>query len=172
MQDNPFWFLDHIRLIGLTQSKVAIVDVADYERLSSFQWRAQFDRDTRGFYAVRGIKENGKNKAVLMHRVILGAKPGETVDHIDRDTLDNRRANLRIVTKGQNSWNQRLLHAQNTSGFRGVCWSGTRWLAQITVNNRLYHLGCFDTPEAAAKAYDRAARELHQGFTPLNFPSI
>ena len=115
-----------------------------------------------------------------MHRVILRAKPGQIVDHINRDTLDNRRANLRIVTASQNNWNQRLLPAHNTSGYRGVSqvichcvsrrYDEVKWQATINVKKRMIHLGYFASREAAAHAYDRAAKMYHEGFGMLNFP--
>jgi hypothetical protein len=77
---------------------------------------------------------------------------------------------LRIVTANQNAFNQRLLKASNTSGYRGVSWlqRDKIWLAYITVNKRQQHLGYFTSPEAAAKAYDDAARKYYSGYSPLN----
>jgi len=161
-------------LISLTQGQFAIVDAGDYEALSAFKWFAIFNPHTHSFYAKRsGPHQSGKQKGIWMARVILGAKPGEIVDHVNRDTLDNRRANLRIVTARQNSWNRRLLTTRNKSGYRGVSWYSRhkKWVAQIRVNSRRIHLGYFISPESAAAAYDRVARELHEGFTPLNFSS-
>ena len=109
-----------------------------------------------------------------MHRVIISAVPGQIVDHINRDTLDNRRGNLRIVTARQNVLNSRLLQAHNRSGYRGVCWQSDRrkWRATIHVNRRNIHLGWFHCPEEAARAYDFAAKQLHEGFSPLNFEEV
>jgi HNH endonuclease len=112
-------FLNSIRLIYLTQRQFTIVDAGDFEWLSERRWYASFSSTLRGFY-VRGYKAGGGTTA--MHRLIIGAKPGDIVDHINRDTLDNRRANLRVVTPAQSVWNRRLLISSNTSGFRGVTW--------------------------------------------------
>jgi len=93
----------------------------------------------------------------------------EQVDHIDRDPLNNRRENLRLATAGENMRNL-LKHTDNTSGFKGVSFRTDRgkWLAKIAVNRKQIHLGYFDTPEAAATAYDTAALVLHGTFACVN----
>jgi hypothetical protein len=108
---------------------------------------------------------------VFMHRVILGAKASQEVDHINGDALDNRRANLRLCTRAQNAANRRL-HANNKSGYRGVGYSGRQahpWAARIRVNYKLLPLGNFATPEEAAVAYDRAALDHFGQFARTNF---
>jgi hypothetical protein len=162
MQDKPFC------LIGLTQDQFAIVDVADYEWLSKWRWHAAFHPNSRKFYAVRDFCYNRKKGTILMHRMIIGATPGQIVD---LDTLNNTRKNLRIVTPVQSTQNRRLLCARNTTGFRGIFWNHQRkkWQAEIGMNGGHIYLGLFTSPEAAARAYDAAARVLHQGFSPLNF---
>jgi hypothetical protein len=156
-------------VIRLTQGQVAIVDDADFEWLSKWKWYAYFNTRTKVFYARRSIYPS---KTVSMHRVILGAQPGQIVDHVNRNTLDNRRANLRFVTVSQSNQNTRLLSARNKSGFRGVHWSSAskKWRASINLNDRSIHLGVFNSIKDAALAYNTAARELHRDFAQLNFP--
>jgi len=167
-------FLNSVRIIPLTQGQVTLVDASDYNWLNRWKWYAHYSPHGRTFYALRNIPEKGKGKqrTLRMARAILGAKPSEIVDHVNHNTLDNRRANLRIVTASQNQQNQRLLSAHNTSGFRGVSWHQVtrKWGASIKINRKQMHLGLFTSPQEGAAAYDRAAREWHQGFTPLNFP--
>jgi AP2 domain/HNH endonuclease len=163
---------NEIRVIHLTRDQVTIVDRDDFEWLNQWKWQAEFCPNTSGFYAVRGIKdEAGKPGTARMHRLIIGAQPGQIVDHVDRNSLNNTRANLRIVTAEQNSVNCRLLKRHNTSGFRGVSWDkrDKLWRAALSVNRRTIYLGGFKTPEAAAAAYDAAAKKQHGGFSPLNF---
>jgi hypothetical protein len=111
----------------------------------------------------------------FLHRMILNAPKGVTVDHVNHDGLDNRRANLRVATLQQNCWNQRPSKS-STTGFRGVRRnSGQRrkriWLARISDHDgKVINLGHHDTPKAAARAYDRAAREMYGEFAYLNFP--
>jgi len=90
------------RRIPLTQGKFAIVDAEDYERIAGYKWFAA--RFERGFYALRTGKDNkGRQRNVRMHREILGEPKGKIIDHINHNGLDNRRANIRVVTRQQNS---------------------------------------------------------------------
>lgn len=155
------------RKIPLTQGKYAIVDPEDYEELAKYKWFA-VNNDGR-FYAVR----SRKNRNVKMHRVIIGAREDEIVDHINGNGLDNRNANVRFATSEQNSWNQRKQRSKSSSKYKGVSWEKKRkeWRARITLKGRLIHLGRFETEEGAARAYDAKAKELFGEFAWLNFPA-
>lgn len=149
--------------IPLTQGKVALVDDDDYERLAQFKW----GRHTRG-YAVRKEMRDGKKVAILMHRVICNAQPGEIVDHIDGDVSNNSKANLRLCSHSENMYNRRLLAKNNTSGYKGVSRKKKGWEARIGAGGRFIHLGCFATPEEAAAQYNLAAITYHGEFARLN----
>jgi len=103
----------------------------------------------------------------LAHRLAwlftYGVWPVMDIDHIDRDPVNNRIANLRLATCSQNGGNARI-SARNTSGIKGVCWhkNTKKWQAQITVNRRNHALGYFDDINAACAAY-RAAAQVHFG---------
>jgi hypothetical protein len=149
--------------IPLTQGYVAIVDAADYERVSNHKWSATVcrrkDGTVRTVYAVRAPKVNGKQVRTYLHRFILSIDdPNIEVDHHDHDGLNNRSDNLRVATSSQNKGNQRL-SPRNKSGFKGVSWSACakKWTAQIASREHWEHLGLFDTAEQAAGAYDFAA---------------
>ncbi|WP_420796654.1 AP2 domain-containing protein [Brevibacillus agri] len=107
-----------------------------------------------------------------MHRLILSARQGEFVDHIDGNKLNNVRSNLRLATKAGNQRNQRI-RSDNTSGFRGVYWckKSGKWRAQITVNNKRIALGSYDDAASAASAYNEAALRLHGEFAKINYIS-
>ena len=120
-------------------------------------------------------------KQVSLHRVIAevflnGNKPltaQQEVDHIkhaDGSHAQDKLSNLRIVSHGQNSKNQRIA-CNNKSGYKGVSWekNANQWRAQIMSQGRRKYLGLFSTPEAAALTYDKAAKELHGEFAKLNF---
>lgn len=90
------------------------------------------------------------------------------VDHKDRNPLNNRRGNLRAATHSNNMSNRT---SRNASGYRGVTWhnGNQKYRATIYKGRRCIHLGCFDDPKEAAKAYDKSARLLHGAFAILNF---
>ena len=116
-----------------------------------------------GRYATR----TSCGKTIYLHREILCAAPGEFVDHINRDKLDNRRANLRIATRSQNNIN-RLTTMPH--GFRGVEKHGRKYRATITVNNRSIRSKVKATAIEAAAEYDQLAIQHQGGFAILNFP--
>jgi hypothetical protein len=145
------------RYIPLTRNQVAIVDAADYDWLNQWNWCAQFTPKTHSYRAVAWV--NGK--ITDMARVILGlTDPKIKADHRNHDTLDNRRQNLRPATNAENSRNMRM----RKDRFKCVRSSGKKWTSHI--GNR--HLGMFSTPEEAALAYDRAAKQLHGEFAYTN----
>jgi hypothetical protein len=157
--------------IPLTQGQVALVDDGDYEELSKHKWHAQWDPDTRSFRAMRTHCANGRERGIVMARVIMNARPGEQVDHVHSgDTLNNQRANLRVCTNGQNKANSRKGDGKS-SMYKGVSWEKQRrkWRVQITSNGDHYRLGRFTDERAAAEAYDRKARELFGEFALTNF---
>jgi hypothetical protein len=157
------------RYIPLTQGQNAIVDTADFEWLNEFNWFAYWSRQTQTFYAAKQIS----HRLTGMHSFILNCKIGERVDHVNNNTLDNRRENLRKATAAENSRNCRI-SKRNVSGFKGVHFRkefGT-WRACIRYEYVLRHLGSFDSAEEAAKAYDHAAIELFGEFAHLNFPRL
>lgn len=151
--------------IPLTKGKVALVDDQDYAYLSQWRWRV----NSKG-YAIRSETINGKEVVYCMHRIILGAKRGQYVDHINHDRLNNIRANLRLCTQSQNQANRRL-QKNSTTGYKGVTRSEDRWQARIWVRGRCIHLGYHDTAETAARVYDQAARRFFREFAGLNFPT-
>jgi hypothetical protein len=132
---------------------VALVDDEDYPFIRMFNWFPHHG------YAIR--KDLSK-----MEHLIMG--PG-LWDHRDLNPLNNQRHNLRAATEIQNNQNRRL-HSRNSSGYKGVSWqqSRSKWKASIMANNQAIYLGLFNSPEDAAKAYDKAALEYHQEFALTN----
>ncbi|MFV0916059.1 HNH endonuclease [Ralstonia nicotianae] len=150
-----------MKAIPLSRGKEALVDDADYEVLSRHKWYFH-----RSGYAVRNVKEDdGKNYSLFMHRQIMGLEKKSILvaDHINQNKLDNRRCNLRICTRQDNSRNRGRL-SSNRSGFVGVRKCGNKWRAYIRDGKKQKHLGTYDTAELACAAYQRAAQELHGDF--------
>lgn len=156
-----------MKSLPLSRGLTAWVNDEDYERLSTFKWYATTSARSNT-YAARNVKHSdGRRTVVLLHREVLEAGQGVVVDHTDGDGLNNTRANLRVVVGNGNKHNVRR-HVDNASGFKGVSAFGRKWRAQICCDRRTRHLGLFDTPEAAARAYDVASRELHGEFAKTN----
>jgi hypothetical protein len=102
---------------------------------------------------------------------VHGAWPVHEIDHINGEKADNRIANLRDATSGQNKANQTRLRADNTSGHRGVSWSkaNRKWFAKIKHAGRQKLLGYFDSKEAAVEAYElAAASRFGEFYSPQN----
>jgi hypothetical protein len=162
---------DEIRYIALTKGKFAIVDAADFEWAKKFKW---FTSGPEKYpYAIRAIYPGGGRKiALYLHRAIMKPSDGLVVDHRNGNTLDNRRANLRLATKRQNTCNMRVNKEGCSSRFRGVSWNkcAKKWQARISFEMKRIYLGLYGTEVEAAKAYDEAAKIYNGEFARLNFP--
>jgi hypothetical protein len=166
--------VDAVR-IPLNHGKVALIDAEDLPRVAPYRWHASYDGRSDRWYAVRGERlgtgEGARVRTVRMHRAILDAPPGMEVRHGNGDGLDNRRANLRLMTRTQRNA-QRGMFRTNTSGYRGVSWFAPlgRWRAKLRYGGTQLHLGYHATAEAAARAYDAKAAELYGVQAYRNFP--
>lgn len=163
---------ESIRYIPLTQGKFAIVDASDYERVNQWPWFAYYSACAKTFYAARQerVEEaNGKRRMVTMHEFVFGQK---RPDHADHNGLNNTRTNLRPCSTSQNAYNRRI-RSDNSSKFKGVHLETAtgKWIAQVAADKRREWLGRFNTAEAAARAYDHRAKEIHGEFAVLNFSS-
>lgn len=152
--------------IELTQGQFTEIDDADFVHLAGRPWHAL--KTPRGkFYAA-----SGRGKGYLyLHRLIVGAGREEEVDHVDGDTLNNCRGNLRKCSRQQNASAFLTKQSGVTSRFRGVYWAADRnkWRAQIEVSGHRKSLGAFISEEEAARAYDAAASEHFGEFASPNF---
>lgn len=159
-----------IRYISLPGEYFAIVDAEDYERINAHLWRAAVNPQWGQVYANRSGYKNRKGFTIWLHKEVLGVGRGVIVDHINGNTLDCRKANLRIATATENSCNTSI-RKNNKCGFKGVYeyrpkdWTPTKkWKAQIKYKGLVRGLGYFMTPEEAHEAYKKAADELHGEF--------
>ncbi|MFR9710770.1 HNH endonuclease [Paenibacillus sp. MB22_1] len=138
---------------------VTLIDTEDLEAVSSCNWYAYWSKLGKSFYAY--------NQNLLMHRLIMKAPRGKQVDHINHNTLDNRKNNLRVVTSAQNNQNRSGARSDNrSSGIRGVTWSRQqkKWRARYMLNGIDYHVGFFDDLIEAAQAV-KQARAKHMPYS-------
>lgn len=144
----------------------AMVGDEDFDRLNQWKWTAEKRRN--GFYAMRVVRTDGKQRTVRMHVEVLGA--GADIDHRDGNGLNNQKENLRRCTPAENGWNVRKGRRGKTSRFKGVSWSEeyARWNAHIGLKNGKRNLGCYPTEELAAAAYNFAAIDSCGEFAQLN----
>lgn len=153
--------------IVIAGGNIALVDDADYDSVAAIKWHMTSNGYARG-YIHQTDDEPGYG--VRMHRYILRLARGDKreVDHKNGNRLDNRRENLRICTRLENSRNTKM-SPRNTSGFKGVYWSTRhqRWHVQIWVNTKSKHIGLFDTPEEGYAAYCEAAKKYFGEFARI-----
>lgn len=164
--------IDDIRFIPLTQGQFAKVSSADYDWLNQWKWFAIKNLHTGSFYAYRkpSVAERRNRASVAMSRLILELDFGDKrqAEHANRDTLDDRRFNLRIATTSQNQGNRKK-PSTNTSGLKGAsaCWRRGKllgYMSQIIFQGKWMYLGIHSTPQLAHEAYCAKARELHGEF--------
>lgn len=161
-----------MKQIRLSDGSLVTLDDADFEAHGAFNWHAVGNPGKK--YATRFERRGpGVRVAIRLHRVIAGAGPAQLVDHVNGDTTDNRRCNLRLCDDFGNHRNARKQRKPSASRFKGVAWMKHmgRWQARITVNGKKLFLGYFDSDEAGARAYDEAARKHHGAFACVNFPA-
>lgn len=150
------------------------IDEEDLHKIQTNVWHIAKSGNRQ--YAITNIKnEKGKNTTTGLHRIIMNLKQGECCDHINHDGLDNRKQNLRKVTKHQNQLNRLKNVTQNqhpcTSTYKGVSWNKTKnlWTASISYNKKQIYIGWYKDETEAAQAYDKKAVELHGIYAYTNF---
>lgn len=156
--------------IPVGRGQVTVIDHGDYELIAKYSWRAVHGSRAgqEKWYVKAYIPGTFPNcKSTSMHRLLLGAQPGQIVDHIDNNSLNNCRSNLRFCTAQENARN-RNRQRQSISKFKGVTRNGKRWQANLKINGQGLYLGTFATEEEAGKAYDNAAVEQYGEFARHN----
>lgn len=141
---------------------VMTIDLEDLERVSKHGWCGQRNGSVR-------LRAQIGKKNVRLHRFILGVTdPTIKIDHINGDTLNNCKSNLRVCSIQENAFNSTLYRKNNTSGYKGVAKHGKKWRAYVVEDNKQRHLGSFVSKENAARAYNKAALALFGRFARLN----
>ena len=150
-----------MKKIPLTKGKFAIVDDEDFEWLSKYTWHY-----LQIGYAATTLYKDKKKHNITMHRLILKFPKGKDVDHINHDTIDNRKSNLRVCSRSQNLWNM----AKFDNQYKGVTFYKKlkRWRTCLHYKYKFIHVGYFTNPEDAARAYNQKAKELFGEFAYQN----
>lgn len=143
-----------------------IIDDEDYERIIKYKWNVLFYPKTKLYYIISNID----NKIIRLHRFLINPKSHEFVDHINRNTLDNRKENLRICTRTENNRNKNKKSNSIYSKYKGVCrhLNTKKFRAYIAINKKQIHLGFFEKEIDAAKAYNEAVKKHYGEFANLN----
>lgn len=149
-----------MKYIKLTQNRKAIVDDKDYGFLNQWKWHYSSGYARR--HKPRAISAAGY---FYMHQVINHTPQGQDTDHINGNKLDNRKQNLRTVTRSENMLNtgkRTFSRFIPTSKFVGVRFISRlqKWQAKITVNYKPIHLGLFQSEKEAALAYKKYINDL------------
>lgn len=148
---------------SIAKGKTTIIDAEDYDKVSKHRW------NYNNGAVMANIDLEGKRTTLKLHRYVLGLKKGDPiVDHKNNNPLDNRKSNLRICTHAENLRN-RGKAANNKSGYKGVSWAvhAGKWQASICKNYKSYHLGLFEDPKEAHKAYIKASKTLHEEYSHI-----
>lgn len=145
--------------ILLTKNSITqkvIFDIEDIEKVKQYKWHLHLRKsDMRYDVCTNTYAENKKRKYIIMPRYLLNYSGNKTIDHINRNTLDNRKINLRIVNIYENNLNKN----NNTSGCVGVSWDKARNKWHVTFKSK--NLGRFDTFEEAVKVRKQAEQDYH-----------
>ena len=155
--------------VPLTQGQFALVNEEDWAKLAHRKWHAQ--RQNKGWAARTFLKTDwstGRRRYLYasMQEMIMGTRPGFEIDHRNRNTLDNRRENLRWLSPSHNMVNRAY---PNSQGFKGVWKNGKRFSAAIRPpRGTKIHLGTFDTPEEAHQVYCASAKKFWGEFASFD----
>ncbi len=157
--------------VPVGDSHVALVDDADAALVRRHSWRLLSARGGLLKYAQTTAKKRPHRYTLHMHRLVMGLPKGDriTVDHINHNGLDNRRANLRLATRYEQNHNRRQSLTVGAP-FKGVKYNRRtkRYEPRIMVKGTRHYLGGFATAEEAAMRYNVAARKYHGEFAFLN----
>ena len=148
-----------------------IIDLDDFDKVINFPytWYARFSPNNQCYYAfatvhVGIVDGKQKNKIVALHQFVLDTD--EFVDHIEHDTLDNRKSKLRIIDNKHNLRNRKGRNSNNKSGYRNVCFDKREnaWIVQLQIDGKCKRVGKFpeDQLEEAAK-FAKEMREKYYG---------
>ncbi len=145
---------------------VVLIDSEDLNKIRNYSWviatwpgRNGSSLPRQTYVQATKKDESGRAKTFLLHRIVMDAPVGTQIDHINRDTLDNRKRNLRFVDAAENQWNRPLCGVRYTKKLGAK----NRWEAAIRVRGKRFWLGSYATKEEAIMVYNRASETLRGG---------
>ena len=161
---NDFVILEEYAVIKIQSKKYGdldcLIDIEDIQKVNKFKWAVRFDKGINNYYVHTGICND--IATTLLHRFIMNCPNGKVIDHINHNTLDNRKSNLRICSHQKNMQNRRL-QKNNKSGITGISYikDANRWRARIKHNNMDIDLGRFSSFEDAKSAREYAEKKYN-----------
>lgn len=164
-KQNRFVIMDDYVIAKDDNDREFLIDIDDYYRLLKFgrYWfvsKRVFNGREESY-----VESKANGETIRLHNFIMNPAEGEVVDHINGDTMDNRKQNLRITNEARNAQN-RATPRNNTSGVKGVHFNGrmNKWVARIGYFGKRIHLGAFDSFEEAVKARKEAEEKYYGEF--------
>jgi hypothetical protein len=149
-----------VKVLYTKKREPVLIDDDVYEKICLDSWFITKNRNGRTGYAAKSIWTTGGNKRVYLHRLIAEADDGSVVDHINGNTLDNRRENLRVVDASINEQNKKPYGESDLKGVHFNKYAG-KWQSKITKDGKQRHLGYFESKEDAARMYNFWALDLY-----------
>lgn len=149
--------------------KIVLIDAEDFEKISNFKWHVNYNKKNN-YYIQANIYVNGKRTTKSLHKIIMGDFKDKIIDHINGNTLDCRKENMRFVTNQENSFNQKVSKNKKSSKHKGIYHNKklNNWKVLIKYNYKNIYIGVFDTEQKAVNAYNEKAKELFGEYARLN----
>jgi len=147
-----------------------VIDIADFDKILGYKykWYAKYDPNTNGYYVYSTVyngspKRGFKNTTVKLNKYILDYTGSQEIDHIDHNTLNNRKHNLRIALFSENSKHRKDKNSNNKSGYRNVCFINGWYRIQLQVDGKNHRFSeKFENPEEANE-FAKAMRQTYYG---------
>lgn len=158
--------LDHAEIIIYSKrwgTKFVMIDKENVERCKQYTWYVSECKENV-LYVYSGSTNSKPYRKISLHRFLTDCPKGLTVDHINRNTFDNRLSNLRVCNQTIQNLNQKI-SVKNKSGYRNICFNSKRncWRVTFTRNKKSIQIGAYKTLEEAIKARDKYLKEEEIG---------
>lgn len=147
------------------------ISTDDLYRLLKYNksWNASWRKDSQSYYVcaceyLETVNGKPKYKIHYLHRWLFDYPEGIVIDHINHDTLDNRRTNLRLTEQKKNLEHRSGANKNNKSGYRNVCLIENKWIVQLQINGKNTKLGSFDDVHEAGKFAEEMRQKYYGEF--------